>query len=764
MDDLSEVHAELELEQANLDLLYARLDQLREDTQARLEAALKADFADSPQGLSERDALVRHFEERLASLSGVEARLCFGRLDLRDGERLYIGRIGLSDERHRILLLDWRAPLAAAFYQATAAVPGDLVHRRHLTTADRRVVAIEDDVLDLAALDQEARHHLVGEGALMVAVQAARTGRMGDIVNTIQVEQDRVIRSELRGVLVVQGGPGTGKTAVALHRTAYLLYTHRDRLARTGVLLVGPSQVFLRYIERVLPSLGESGVVMSTPATLFPGVHAAFEDSPATARLKGDTAMVEVLERAVRGRQRVPSAAVDLVVDGTPLTIQPAAFIEARRRARATEKPHNEARATAVRYLLDHIIALLIAQMSPELGEDRVDRDMVVEAVRDSAEVRQVINRAWRLLTPQRLLADLYSDPRRLAAAAPDLAPADRELLYRAPEVAEQWTTADVPLLDEAAEILGQDKSGEQRAARQAAARRREDVAYAREALRYTGGAASAMVTAEMLADRFADSGPQLTIAERAARDRSWEFGHIVVDEAQELSPMAWRLLMRRCPSRSMTLVGDIAQVGSPAAASSWSEALAPHIGDRWRSEELTINYRTPAAVMEVAAGVLRAAGIDVPVPDSVRAGETPRSHRVAEGDLAALADIVRQQLASVGDGRMAVIAPAGGPWAAAGIAVALDAAFGPGTVGQGATAIDAPIAVLDPRQSKGLEVDIVVVVEPAAILAASLRGVNDLYVALTRPTQRLVVVHAGELPPGMAGVVVELAEIRQRG
>jgi DNA helicase IV len=404
---------------------------------------------------------------------------------------------------------------------------------------------------------------------------------------------------------------------------------------------------------------------------------------------------------------------------------------------------------------LDHITALLAAAMAPELGEERVDREMIVEAVRESPEVWQIVNRAWRLLTPQRLLADLYRDPQRLAAAAPGLAPADRELLRRAPEEAEHWTTADVPLLDEAAEILGQDRSGEQRAAKQAAARRREDVAFAREALRYTGGAAAAMVSAEMLADRFADSGPQLTIAERAARDRSWEFGHIVVDEAQELSPMAWRLLMRRCPARSMTLVGDIAQVGSPAAASSWSEALAPHIGDRWRSEELTINYRTPASVMEVAAAVLRAAGIDSPVPDSVRAGETPRSHRVAEGDVAAFLDIVQAQLASLGDGRMAVIAPATGPWSADELAAALSAALPEGTVGQGSTAIDAPIAVLEPRQSKGLEVDIVVVVEPAAILAASSRGVNDLYVALTRPTQRLVVVHAGKLPEGMVGVVV---------
>jgi DNA helicase IV len=750
LDDLSEVHSELEHEQAYLDRLYARLDQLREQTRARLEVALMAEVSEIPNALAERDALVRHLEERLAGLSGVEARLCFGRLDLRSGERFYIGRIGLADARNEPLLLDWRAPAAAAFYQATAAAPGDVVHRRHLTTHGRRVVAIEDEVLDLGAMGREARRHLVGEGALMAAVQAARTGRMGDIVNTIQVEQDRVIRSELRGVLVVQGGPGTGKTAVALHRTAYLLYTHRDRLAQSGVLLVGPSPVFLRYIERVLPSLGESGVVMSTPGTLFPGVTATLEDSPAAARLKGDVGMVEVLTRAVRASQRVPKVPVELVIDGTPITILPDAFADARKRARATRRPHNEARAVFVRRLLDHMAVVLARQTWPNARPDQVDRELIMESLLESDDLWLAVNRAWGLLTAQQLLAELYTDARLLAKATSDLSEAEREHLRRAPEAAEHWTISDVPLLDEAAEILGEDKTAERLAARAAAFRRREEIAFAREALQYTGGAAAALVSAETLADRFADTGPQLSIAERAARDRRWAFGHIVVDEAQELSAMAWRLLLRRCSSRSMTLVGDVTQVGSAAGASSWAEALAPHVGDRWRSEELTINYRTPAAVMDVAAAMLAAAGITAPTPESVRVGETPRARRVGEGDLAALVGIVQDQLTSLGDGRMAVIAPATGPWAAGELAHALIQALPAGTVGQGDSAIDAAVAVLEPRQSKGLEVDIVVVVEPAAIVAASPRGANDLYVALTRPTQRLVVVHAGELPPGM--------------
>jgi DNA helicase IV len=752
MDDLSEVHAELEREQAYLDRLYARLGLLREQTRARLDEALKVDV--ESMGLSERDALVRHLEERLANLTGVEARLCFGRLDLRDGERFYIGRIGLADEDNQPLLLDWRAPLAAAFYQATAAAPGEVVHRRHLTTRDRRVVAIEDELLDLQALDGPQRRHLVGEGALMAAIQAGRTGRMGDIVATIQVEQDRVIRSEPRGVLVVQGGPGTGKTAVALHRTAYLLYTHRDRFARSGVLLVGPSPVFLRYIERVLPSLGESGVVLCTPGTLFPGVSTTHEDPPAVARLKGDTAMVDVLARAVRRRQRVPTQPVRLVIDQTPITVPPAVFAAARRRARATRRPHNEARAVYVRHLMDHMARLLARAAWPDENPDDLDDDPIFEVLQDSAEVWAVIDRGWAFLTPQRLLADLYADPRRLAAAAPGLSAADRDLLYRPREAAERWTVADVPLLDEAAELLGEDKVEALVVARQAAHQRRKDIAFARAALAFAGGLAEELVSPEQLADRWADPGPALSIAERAARDRSWSFGHVVVDEAQELSPMVWRLLLRRCPSRSMTVVGDTAQVGSAAGASTWAEALGPHFGDHWRTEALTINYRTPAAVMDVAAALLRAAGLEAPALESVRAGETPRSYRVADGDLAALVDIVRAQLASLGDGRMAVIAPTEGHWSADALARSLGAALPADTVGQGTTAIDAPLAVLDPRQSKGLEVDIAIVVEPAAIVAASPRGVNDLYVALTRPTQRLVIVHAGELPAGLASVV----------
>ncbi len=305
---------EVVLEQEYVDRLYARLDVLRARTAAELTNVRRSSPAGTHQNRSERDSFATLHEQRLAQLEGVEDRLAFGRVDLRDGARRYIGRIGLSDDEQTQLLVDWRAPASREFYQATAASPGDVVRRRHLATRGRSVIGVEDEALDLDSMDQSQRSSLTGEGALLAAVGAHRTGRMGDIVATIQSEQDQVIRSDLAGPLVVQGGPGTGKTAVALHRAAYLLYTHRERLARSGVLIVGPNPLFLRYIEQVLPSLGETGVVLTTAAELYPGVDRRARAASDIAALKGDLRMAAVLGRAVRSRQRVPDAARVLAV------------------------------------------------------------------------------------------------------------------------------------------------------------------------------------------------------------------------------------------------------------------------------------------------------------------------------------------------------------------------------------------------------------------------------------------------------------------
>ena len=740
---MSGVEAELERERAYVAGLYARLDELRARTADSLARVRRARASGSPQNRSERDAFATLHENRLAQLTAVEDRLCFGRLDLRQGERRYVGRLGLSDDEQRQLLVDWRAPAAREFYQATAASPGDVVRRRHLATRSRDVTGIEDELLDPDSFSADDRDSLTGEGALLAAVSAARTGRMGDIVATIQQEQDRVIRDDLAGVLVVQGGPGTGKTAVALHRAAYLLYTHRERLARSGVLLVGPSSVFLRYIEQVLPSLGETGVVMSTLGELFPGVAATATDPPEVAALKGDVRMAAVLAAAVRNRQRVPAAPQTLQVEGQTVVLRPEAVAAARGRARASGKPHNLARVGFVRELLDTLATQLARSLGGRLGDE--DRADLLAELRGSIDVRRALNTAWLPLTPQQLLASLYADPARLAAASPALSRAERALLARPRDA--PWTVADAPLLDEAAELLGEDDTAARLAARRAGEERRAELAYAREVLQGSGTAAG-LVSAEALADRFADEGESLTVAERAARDRSWAYGHIVVDEAQELSPMAWRVLMRRCPSRSMTLVGDVAQTGSAAGARTWAAALSPHVDGRWRLSELTVNYRTPAQVMAVAAGVLAAHGIEASAPRSVRDGDVPpAAQRIRAGDADEVRDVVRAELAALGRGRLAVLIPRAG-WEA--LPEKLAAGLPEVTAAGGSGALDAQVAVLTVSEAKGLEFDVVVLLEPAVILAEAPRGANDLYVALTRPTQRLRVLHSGDLPAGL--------------
>ena len=379
----------------------------------------RAPTVPTPSGRAERDAFDAWHSERIARLSSVEDRLAFGRLDLADGDRRYVGRLGLSDESQHQLLIDWRAPAASAFYQATAAAPEGVARRRHLATRARRVVGIDDELLDAEALERNGLTTVAGEGALMGALTAHRTGRMRDIVATLQAEQDRVVRSPLAGVLVVQGGPGTGKTAVALHRAAYLLYTHRDRIARSGVLVIGPSPVFLRYIEQVLPSLGETGVVLATPGQLFPGVEATGTERADVAVVKGDLRMADVVRNAVRNRQRTLPRPVTVVVDGDPVTLRPRVVLEARSRARQSGRPHNEARTAFVRHVLDDLAQQLATARGLEAGGD--DRGDLLAELRAEVAVRREVNLLWMPLTAQGLVADLFARPDRLAAAAQGL-------------------------------------------------------------------------------------------------------------------------------------------------------------------------------------------------------------------------------------------------------------------------------------------------------------------------------------------------------
>ena len=576
---------ELAAERAFVALLYQRLDQLRARASGHLAGVLQAGAAGTPQWRSERDSLAQAFSDRIAGLDIGDLPVCFGRIDLGAGSRFHIGRLALSDDTHEPLLIDWRAPAARPFYQATARDPQGVVRRRHLLTRGREVTGLDDEVFDLSALSEDEQAGLRGDAALLAALRRPRTGRMGDIVATIQAEQDRVIRADLPGVLVVEGGPGTGKTAVALHRAAYLLYTHRARLAGMGVLLVGPNATFLRYIEEVLPALGETGVVLLTPGELFPGVVARRHDPPLTAKIKGDTRMVGLLRRAVADRQRMPRAELSLLFEGQRLKLSRRKAGEIRARARRGGRPHNQARATVERLVLDALVpqvpAVVVSRLEedfdspgPSGGEgfaDAVD-ELVRKQLRRTRGFKELMERLWPVLTPQELLNDLFGFAALLRSAGPNLSDAERAALERPRErdVTEvAWSVEDVPLLDEAAVLLGEvvGPSGSRRRRDRA---RKRNLALAREML--VGLDLQVPVDAATVVDRWSAAEGVLTVAERAARDRTWEFGHVIVDEAQELSPMAWRVLFRRCPGKSMTVVGDLAQAGVPWAPRRWSD------------------------------------------------------------------------------------------------------------------------------------------------------------------------------------------------
>lgn len=716
----------LAAEQTVVDVLYARLDTLRDEATERLGAIRLEGPSGSPQNRSERDAFATLYEDRIAQLDAVEDRLCFGRLDRASGERLYVGRIGLSDAQHAPLLTDWRAPAAQAFYSATAAEPSGVMNRRHITTRIRTVVAVEDDVLDVEAVHQSGGEaSLAGEGALLAALSERRSGRMTDIVATIQAEQDAVIRAPMTGALVVQGGPGTGKTAVALHRAAFLLYNHRERLASSGVLLVGPSPAFLRYIDRVLPSLGETGAVSTTLSGLLHGVETSTREADDIAAIKGKLSMARVVQNAVRERQRLPLGDADITIDGHLVTIRREDIAEAQARARRDGSPHNVARGVFAKDMLGRLTTQLLRQLGDTFDSD--DRRDVEREIRDSREVKVALNLAWLPLTAEQLLRDLFSKPYLLEYAAPRMSHADRRLLQRPANA--PFTDADVPLLDEAAELLG-DLPGGQKVSSAPSA---EELDYAKQVLATFGG--GGIVSADTLARRMAGGRARLTVAERAARDRTWTFGHVVVDEAQELSPMAWRMLLRRCPTRSFTIVGDVAQTASSAGTRWWPETLDPVFGQHWSARELTVSYRIPAAVAELAQAFARAAKLPVSPLTAARDVEgairrVKSNDPVSEG--LRLARTHAEHLAASGGGLCAVILP--------------DVEAARLRTGGGEEAPDG-VEVLTARETKGLEFDVVVVVEPAAIATRP----GDLYVALTRPTTTLEIVYSSPLPTGLS-------------
>ncbi|ANB08654.1 ATP-dependent DNA helicase [Streptomyces ambofaciens] len=736
---------ELRLEQEFIDGLYARVDALRGDTEVSVTDALAR--GNTPmQARLERDILVAERSGLLAALNAVDGSLCFGRIDLASGAAHRIGRIGLrADDAERTpVLIDWRADVARPFYLATGHTPMGLRRRRHIASEGRRVTALHDEILDLGDETRTGHEDPSGDAVLLAALNSARTGRMGDIVQTIQADQDRIIRAPHRGVLVVEGGPGTGKTAVALHRAAYLLYEHRELLAKRAVLIVGPNPAFLGYIGEVLPSLGETGVLLATVGELFPGVKATATDPPRAAAVKGRADMADVLAEVVRDRQALPDPVIAIEHDREILMLDDDLVNVASERTRAAKLPHNAARE----HFEGHILNTLTDMVAERIGTDPYDGSNLLDPsditqIRDelaeNPEVWSAIDRLWPRITPQRLVADFLAAPEGFLSAE-DAAAVRRPVTRR-------WTVADVPLLDEAAELLGVDD----RLARSRAEREREqqiayaqgvlDVSYASRTYEFEDKdeedaevlSAHDIIDAERFAERQEEDDHR-SAAERAAADRTWAFGHIIVDEAQELSPMAWRLLMRRCPTRSMTLVGDPAQTAEAAGVGSWSKILAPYVEDRWEHTRLGVNYRTPAEIMDVAAAVVRADDPAFAPPSSVRStGVRPWVR--ATGDLPAAVAEAARELAPE-EGRLAVIAPRELHGA---LAARLD-----GVTAGAEPDLTHGVVLLDPRQSKGLEFDSVLVVEPGRY------GTSDLYVALTRATQRLGVLHTEPLPKGL--------------
>lgn len=756
-DSANVAERELAGEQRFVDTAYLRLDELRANYRANQQAIHANHGVGNAQGWTERDALAAHLGDLAARLEQVEDRLVFGRIDTESGEYHYVGRTALSEESGQALLLDWRAPAARPFYQATGADSMGIIRRRHIHTRQRRVLGLEDDLLQ-ANSSNATSLNLQGEGALMSALNQARDGRMGDIVSTIQAEQDAVIRANSGGLLVLQGGPGTGKTVVALHRAAYLLYAERERLERSGVLIVGPSRVFLRYIEQVLPSLGESGVVSITIGELVPGIRAAATDSEELSRIKGSHVWEKLAYHAVRYLQRVPQSEQKLTVWSRTVTLTPADVRGARHRARISHQPHNIAREGFALELIDVLTKRLIIEAGDAPHEEAIDPDdlrMWRAEVRSALDVRRAINLAWMPTSSVTLLERIYARPDVLRyinrQAGSPLSEQEIEALYR--PKGSPLTTADVPILDELEEHLGQFAPHAAESAARRAAEEKAELERAREAMQ-SQGLGGGIVTAEMLAERARGYAELSPLAERAASDRTWTYGHIVVDEAQDLSHMAWRALLRRCPSLSMTVVGDLDQRRGHSRPTSWPEALGPAARAYEGEYVLTVSYRTPGALTRLAECVMAQAGTPLLHPlTPVREVDHPYAltHVPVQGKVTPLApqedhlwqpvqQAIEQALEGLdlavgrGKGRVAVI-------------VGSDRAQQWYADITGHSGIDQRVALLSATGSKGLEFDHVIVVEPAEILAD---GPGDLFVALTRATQSIHVLYSGILPAGM--------------
>ncbi|MGK5441146.1 RNA polymerase recycling motor ATPase HelR [Micromonospora sp. URMC 105] len=679
------------------------LEQLFADLSDRLDAARKAPGGKGRQAV-DRDMEVRRLAARLRALRRFGLDLCIGRMVSADNpEPVYVGRRGLTDSTGRRLLLDWRSPAAEPFFGATHANPMGLASRRRYRWTRGRINDYWDEVFTPDGLEGHAA--LDDQSAFIASLGGSRSSRMRDVLGTIQADQDAIIRAGSRGALVVDGGPGTGKTVVALHRTAYLRYAD-PRLGhrRGGVLFVGPHQPYLAYVSDVLPSLGEEDVQTCTLRDLVPrGAAATVEADPEVARLKSSADLVKAIETAVRFYEEPPAKGMTVTVGESDVWLSADEWAEAFE-APGPGTPHNEAR--------DEIWEELLTILTDKYDGDEPD-ELVRRSLQQNRELLTTLNRAWPLLEATDIVADLWSVPAYLRRCAPWLSPDDVRKLQRAD--AQAWTVSDLPLLDAARQRLGDPEASRRN--------RRHDAIVAVERER------RATVIDELIEAHAYDDGEgvlsslrQLDLQDALVEDEATlpstepdrlagPFAHIVVDEAQELTDAEWQMLLLRCPSRSFTIVGDRAQARH-GFTESWQERLERIGLDRINLASLSINYRTPKEVMAEAEPVIRAVLPDANVPTSIRSSDIP----VVHGSVSDLSPILDAWLAAHSDGIACVI-------------------------GDPTFQATSRVRSLTPELSKGLEFDLVVLVDPESF-GEGIEGAVDRYVAMTRATQQLVVLN----------------------
>ena len=673
---------QVEIEQRAIEGMYAHLEGEQERILAAREAAM-ASPVDGLEAREAREARAARLGSALERLRQAERSLCFGRIDGTDGQSWHIGRIGLRTESGEILLVDWRAEAARPFYAATMAAPMGLRRRRHLRIEDRRIAEISDEVFSGETVTAE---DVVGDDPLVSAVSGARTGRMREAAATLQREQDEIVRSEHRGTKVVDGGPGTGKTIVALHRAAYVLYAF-PTVAAHGMLVVVPNRRFLDYISHVLPSLGENDVELST-TTALTGDAVTVTDSEETARWKGRRAFADLLTQRVEAH-RPHGVLLRLTTAHGTTVLDPARVDAARRSALQGGAGHHRARALFLEHVVDDLVSERERQTSQEMTDfeeelkgigidlDRmfaggsasaraeapadeldIDWELLREELLEDPGVERAVEKVWPVLRAEDVLRGLLGDPDAPAGAGP---PAG-VIASVGSRTGEGWSSADLPLIDEARALV---------------------------------------------------DGPPEKV-----------YGHVVVDEAQQLTEMEWRMLMRRCPSRSMTIVGDLAQAGPTTTLTTWDGALEPFVGARFEHRTLTINYRTTAEILEASGTVLARIAPTQRLSRSIRHGESPTAVSVAGTDVeTTLADLVAHLVDEHPEEMIGIIAA-------------------PQRVQELASWIaHEKVTVVPAPEARGLEFDTVILVDPEQISGRSSAGLRDLYVAQTRATKRLVTV-----------------------